>query len=116
MRPYDWLMSEAHTHSLAGFLDSARRRNSIELETFRQVVFAGSPAAGLRFDPFSAGAATRVLERALELNPDEAVVLRWFIAEPLKPFGMKTPADLVVAGKAGAVIDYIESIASGSAG
>jgi len=109
-------MSEPHTHSLAGFLETARRRNSIELEAFRQVVFGDSPAAGLRFDPFSAGAATRVLERALELNPDEAVVLRWFTTEPLKPFGMKTPAEMIVAGKGGAVLDYIESIASGSSG
>jgi hypothetical protein len=110
-------MSEPHTHSLAGFLDGARRRNSIELADFRQVVFGGdSPAAGLRFDPLSAAAATRVLERALELNPDEIVVLRWFTTEPLKPFGMQTPAELVVAGKAGAVLDYIESIASGSSG
>jgi len=109
-------MSEPHTHGLAGFLDGVRRRNAIELEAFRQVLFGDSPATGTGFDPLSAAAATRVLDRALELNPDEAVVLRWFTTEPLKPFGMKTPAELVVAGKAAAVLDYIESIASGSSG
>jgi hypothetical protein len=109
-------MSESHTHSLAGFLDAVRRRNAIELEAFRQVVFGDSQSLATRFDPISAGAATRVLERALELNPDETKVLRWFTSEPLKPFGMKTPAELIVAGKAGLVLDYIESISSGSSG
>lgn len=40
----------------------------------------------------------------------------WFMNEPLSEFDYLTPDALVTAGKAGVVIDYIESVAGGASG
>ena len=101
--------------SLASFLDSARDQ-PVDVESFERLVLVNQKALGLRFDPRSASDAVRVLARALELNPDELVVLRWFTAEALPLFGVKTPAELTIEGKVEAVLNYIDSIADGSSG
>jgi hypothetical protein len=41
-----------------------------------------------------------ILSHALEINPDEAVVIDWFKNLPLPDFQNKTPAGLVAAGEA----------------
>jgi hypothetical protein len=40
----------------------------------------------------------------------------WFMNEPIPDFDYQTPDALVRGGKAQVVVDYIESISSGSAG
>jgi len=57
-----------------------------------------------------------VLGAALVLNKDEARVRLWFCRERIPDVGQKTPAVLVAEGKAGAPLNYIKSISSGSSG
>jgi hypothetical protein len=56
------------------------------------------------------------LARALELNPDEAMVLSWFWTGRLNDFGSRTPVELILAGNADAIVSYIDSIESGASG
>lgn len=59
----------------------------------------------------------RVLTAAVTAaGGDDKHAAFWFMNEPLRDFYYQTPDALVETGKAQVVIDYIESIASGSTG
>jgi uncharacterized protein (DUF2384 family) len=58
----------------------------------------------------------RVLAAATEVSGDQGKAMFWFRNEPIRDFGYQTAEKLVSAGKADAVIDYLQSIESGSTG
>jgi hypothetical protein len=51
-----------------------------------------------------------VLEQAMKTDPDEGRVLRWFTHKRLRAFSMQTPAEVVAAGGAAVLVDYIKVI------
>ena len=102
--------------TLRGLLDAARLAGQVDPGDFHRIVrLSGGPTPQL-----PAGvdllAAVRVLDRALELNPDEAMVLSWFWTGRLNDFGSKTPVEIISAGDSDAILSYIGSIESGSSG
>lgn len=57
----------------------------------------------------------RILQLATDIAGDREVAERW-LEQPLKAFHGRTPAQLILAGNAGAVCRYLESIESGFVG
>ncbi|MEO6922772.1 MAG: MbcA/ParS/Xre antitoxin family protein [Bryocella sp.] len=57
----------------------------------------------------------RVLVAAEAVSGDRQKAVEW-LTEPLSTFGGKTPQELVVKGRAGDVLAYLESITSGFVG
>ncbi|RDJ21811.1 DUF2384 domain-containing protein [Bosea caraganae] len=55
----------------------------------------------------------RVLAMAAEMAGDEDRAAIWFKHQPLPGWGGKTAFDLVREGKAGKVLDYLESVRAG---
>jgi hypothetical protein len=112
-------MSTAPNSSLRGFLDATRRTGRVDSEDFERIVLDDNGPSIPKPETPSEGnllAAVQVLGRALELNTDEATVLRWFRHERLADFGLKTPFEIVAAGRADAVLAYIDSVEAGSSG
>jgi len=60
--------------------------------------------------------AIRVLRVAMDLNGDLNRSIIWFKTSPIPDYGYRTANDLVTAGKADAVVKYLESIMSGATG
>jgi Protein of unknown function (DUF2384) len=58
----------------------------------------------------------RVLSAAHELSGDIDQAVFWFRNHPIAEFSHKTALELVEAGKAQAVVDYIESCSAGASG
>ena len=117
--------------TLRKLLDSARSATSIDPIEFAKCVWvtaddlarlAGLQGALVTVD-FDSPRLQRymrqslaILSEALNLNEDEALVLRWFREMPLPDFGMKTPETLVSEDQAESLLQYVQSIASGSSG
>lgn len=55
----------------------------------------------------------RILAMAAEMAGDEDRAAIWFKHQPLPGWGGKTALDLVREGKAGKVLDYLESVRAG---
>ena len=60
--------------------------------------------------------AVRVIAAAANLSGDSERVLYWFRNQPISPFGSQTPDQIVADGKAGQLIQYLESLDTGPAG
>lgn len=107
------------------FLLAARLEGGVELEEFAKLTFLelaqlgrladdASVAAGTESDiqamPRYIAGAIQVLDQAMKSDPDECRVLNWFVNKHLKAFSMRTPAEVVAAGNAAALADYIKVI------
>jgi hypothetical protein len=113
--------------NLRKILAVSRDRGRLDLVQFAQVVFNSedrldalalkttnaSKVANLASRQAYVDSAVAVLARALELNPDELLVLRWFYHERLQDFGLLTPAEMISRGQTDAVLKYFESLDSG---
>jgi len=112
-------MGTAPTSTLSDFLEASRLKGQVNPDDFNRVVLAGhSPPDHERQIPSEGhlSAAVQVLGRALEVNPDEAAVLRWFGQERIADFGRMTPLEIVTTGRADALILYLDSVEAGSSG
>lgn len=56
----------------------------------------------------------RIIALASEMAGDDQRAAIWFKHQPIPGFGGKTARDLVGAGKADTVIDYLESVRAGA--
>lgn len=95
--------------NLKGILDALRDQRHVDSEEFARIVF--DPVARLealtvntsnapiveKFIATQAYArsAASILGKALELNSDESLVLRWFNHERLRDFSQMTPAEII---------------------
>ena len=110
---------------LHAFLLAALLEGEVEPEEFAKLVFVdvarlarlahdAAVAAGAESDieamhRYIAGA-IQVLEQAMKSDPDGCRVLSWFANKRLKAFSMQTPAEVVAAGNASVLADYIEVV------
>ena len=58
----------------------------------------------------------KVLAAAYRVTEDRDRTVFWFVNHPIAVFGFQTPAELVRAGKTGAVIKYLASLEGGATG
>jgi hypothetical protein len=116
-------------NSLSELLIAYRIGQTIEPETFKRIVFpmtAFRASAQEDEDEMTAGLllphlqeiqeAMRVLDKAMDVNPDEVQVLDWFRRQKLPFASSPTPAELVAAGHTNVVLQYLDSIESGASG
>lgn len=110
---------------LQALVVAARLQGEVTSEEFARIVFedfaqlamlASDPALASRAD-FDGQAvhiyvadALAVLEQAMNSDPDERRVLRWFTGKRLRAFSMLTPAEVVASGAAAALVDYLKVI------
>jgi hypothetical protein len=112
-------MTPAPASTLSESLQATRLSGHVDADAFERVVLAGNtPLDHERPIPSEChlSAAVHVLGRALEVNPDEAAVLRWFGQERIADFGRMTPLEIVTTGRADALFAYLDSVEAGSSG
>jgi hypothetical protein len=112
-------METAPTSTLSDFLEATRLKGHVDLDDFKRVVLTGHTPPDHERQILAEGdlsAAVQVLGRALEVNPDEAAVLRWFGQERIADFGRMTPLEIVHTGRADALCMYLDSVEAGSSG
>lgn len=112
--------------TLRSLLDLARTSDVVDASMFARVVLRSdyrfAVLAGMQSTPAISTCqdflrdAVAVLEGAMTINSDEALVLQWFREQPLEDFGMKRPVEIVAAGHADALLKYLASLDSGSTG
>jgi len=110
---------------LQALLAVARLQEQAELAAFARIAFAdvaqlarlagdGADASRVNCQSESVSiyfaAVLVVLEQAMKTDPDEGRVLRWFTHKRLRAFSMQTPAEVVAAGGAAVLVDYIKVI------
>jgi hypothetical protein len=115
---------------LQRILDLARIEGDVDPKLFAMTVFAGEKSSacllGQVVDELVTDsnvdaqdfvrAAIAVLREAVEVNPDEAQVLRWFSHERLSAFAGMTPAEAIAAGHSQSLLQYVQSLDAGWTG
>jgi hypothetical protein len=107
--------------SLRELIQAAQTDGCVDPVVFARVVFAGHDGALDKVREFGelqafARAALGVLSAAMEVNADEAHVIQWFNQEQISLFAMRTPAEVVAAGQAIQLTEYVESLEAGASG
>lgn len=59
---------------------------------------------------------SRVLQAAMDLGTEPRTALHYIVDSPLRPFDGRTAMDLIEAGRADDVVDYLRSLSAGWTG
>lgn len=109
------------TSSLRELIQAVLIDGYVDSAMFTRVVFAGHDGALDKVREFGelqsyARSALGVLSAAMNVNSDEARVIQWFTEEKISLFGMLTPAEVVAAGHASKLTEYVVSLEAGASG